>query len=923
MKPTPAGNDSLNQESKGIEVITTHLNTDFDGLASMLAAKKLYPEAWLVFPGSQEQNLRNFFLQSTVYLYNFTKIKQVPLDRITRLILVDTRQPDRIGRFAEILQRPDLDIHIYDHHPSAQNDLTGSVEIIRPVGATTTLMTQVIQEKGLELTPDEATLMALGIYEDTGSFTFSSTTKEDYLAAAYLLEQGANLNLISDMLTRELTAEQVSLLNQLLESATRHRINNVEIVVAKASIDIYVGDFAVLVHKMMDMENLNCLFALARMEDRIYVIARSRIREINVGEILLSFGGGGHPFAASATVKDQTLVQVEETLLAQLKRRINPQRKARDMMTFPVKSVQPRETIEHANELLTRYNINVLLVMDGEKLLGMITRQVIEKAIFHGLKNLAVREYMTSDLSTIEPEASIFQIQEFIIENKQRILPVVDQGKVLGVITRTDLLNILVSGPSMAEYLYDSRKAPHFVRKKNIGYLLEERLSKRIIEILKSLGEVADRLEYNAYLVGGFVRDLFLKFDNLDVDIVIEGDGIKFAQEFAKKYPVKLRYHLKFKTAVLIFPDGFKVDVATARSEYYESPAALPIVEMSSIKMDLYRRDFTINTLAVKLNPRHYGILIDFFGAQKDLKERTIRVLHNLSFVEDPTRAFRAVRFEQRFGFKIGKLTANLVQNAIRIGGIEKLAPKRIFTELQLILSQEEPLPIIKRLNELKLLSAIHPELSFTSKEEQVFGEIRTVLSWFDLLYLNEPYEKWIVYTLALTISVAHISEFRQRLGLPKRVSGMLEFGRTEGEKLLMTFHKNPKMTRSEIYNLLSPFPNEVLLFLMAKTSKEACRKAISLYFTQLKTIQLSVKGEDLKALGLIPGPLYKNILNDLLEARLNQIVLTHEEQVAYVKNHPLVRERLKAPGPPKAPPSPESMVKRDNKEGLTPPAAG
>lgn len=886
MNSSPAGTYSETPEEKGIEVITTHLNTDFDGLASMMAAKKLYPEAWLVFPGSQEQNLRNFFLQSTVYLYNFTKIKQVPLERIKRLILVDTRQSDRIGRFAEILNRADLDIHIYDHHPSAENDIKGSQEIIRPVGATTTLMTQILQGKNIALTSDEATVMALGIYEDTGSFTFASTTPEDFQAAAYLLQQGANLNLISDMLTRELTVEQVSLLNQLLESATRQRINNVEIVIAKASIDTYVGDFAVLVHKMMEMENLNCLFALARMEDRVYLVARSRIREINVGEILLAFGGGGHPFAASATVKDQTLVQVEESLIAQLKRRINPQRKARDMMTFPVKSVPPDETIEHANELLTRYNINVLLVMAGDKLLGLITRQVIEKAIFHGLKDLAVREYMTTEFSTVEPEASIFQIQEFIIENKQRILPVVEQGKVMGVITRTDLLNILVSGPSMTEYLYDSRKAPHFVRKKNIAYLMEERLPKRIIDLLKSFGEVADSLDYNAYTIGGFIRDLILKFDNLDIDIVIEGDGIKFAQEYAKRYPARIRSHTKFKTAVLIFPDGFKVDVATARSEYYESPAAMPIVELSSIKMDLYRRDFTINTLAVKLNPRHYGILIDFFGAQKDLKERAIRVLHNLSFVEDPTRAFRAVRFEQRFGFKIGKLTANLIENAIRIGGIEKLAPKRVITELQLILNEEDPLPVIKRLIDLKLLQAVQPELILTQKVELLFGEIRTVLAWFDLLYLNEPYEKWLVYFLALTQPVTQFVELRQRLGLSKKAFEIIMLCRGEGEKVLMTLQKNPKLSRSEIYKILSSLPNEVLLFLMAKTNQEASRKAISLYFTQLKSIRISVGGEDLKNLGIAPGPRYKTILNDLLEARLNGKVLTHEDEIAYVIKH-------------------------------------
>jgi tRNA nucleotidyltransferase (CCA-adding enzyme) len=472
------------------------------------------------------------------------------------------------------------------------------------------------------------------------------------------------------------------------------------------------------------------------------------------------------------------------------------------------------------------------------------------------------------------------------------MLPVVKQGKVLGVITRTDLLNILISGPAMTEYLFDSRKAPHFVRKKNVAYLMEERLPKRIIELLKSLGEVGDNLGYNVYAIGGFIRDLFLKYDNLDIDIVIEGDGIKFAQEYAKKFPARIRYHLKFKTAVLIFPDGFKVDVATARSEYYESPAALPVVELSSIKMDLYRRDFTINTLAVKLNPKHFGILIDFFGAQKDLKDRSIRVLHNLSFVEDPTRAFRAVRFEQRFGFKIGRLTANLIENAIRIGGIEKLAPKRIFTELQLILSEENPLPVIKRLNDLKLLQAIHPDWAIPPKGEHLFGEIQTVLAWFDLLYLNEPYEKWLIYFLALAQPLTRFVDLRQRLGLPKKVFEFLTLSRNEGEKVLAILHKNSKLSRSEIFSLLSPLPNEVLLFLMARTTQETGRKKISLYFTQLKSIRISIGGEDLKTLGLIPGPLYKSVLGDLLEARINGKILTREDEIAYVKEHFLFQEK-------------------------------
>jgi len=300
---------------ESVEVITTHINADFDALASLIAASKLYPGANLVFPGSQEKNLRNFFLHSTSYLFNFSKMKQIKFDRIKRLILVDTRQKSRIGKFAELVDRDDVEIHIYDHHPDSEDDIAGDMEIIRKTGSATAILTSLIREKNISITSDEATVMCLGIHEDTGSFTFSSTTAEDYEAAAWLTEQGANHNVIADMLTRELTTEQVWLLNDLTQSATKRVINGVEVVFAKVIRDEYVGDFAVLVHKFMEMENLNLVFALAQMENRIYLVARSRIKDVNVAEIAFALGGGGHPQAASATIKNRTLIQVERSSL--------------------------------------------------------------------------------------------------------------------------------------------------------------------------------------------------------------------------------------------------------------------------------------------------------------------------------------------------------------------------------------------------------------------------------------------------------------------------------------------------------------------------------------------------------------------------------------------------------------------------------
>ena len=255
--------------ARTLEVITSHLNADFDAMASMVGAKKLYPDAILVFPGSQEPNLRDFFIRSSLYFLDFARSKNVPPEEIKRLILVDTRQASRIGKFAEAAASGEVDIHIYDHHPDAADDVHGSLEVVQPLGSTTAILTRLIKERGLTLTPQEATTMVLGIFEDTGSFTFASTTPQDFEAAAFLLSQGADLNMVSEIITRELTAEQVALLNDLLEHSTNFHVSDIEVVIARATTQEYVPDFALVSHKLMDMENIQVLFALAQMEDRV------------------------------------------------------------------------------------------------------------------------------------------------------------------------------------------------------------------------------------------------------------------------------------------------------------------------------------------------------------------------------------------------------------------------------------------------------------------------------------------------------------------------------------------------------------------------------------------------------------------------------------------------------------------------------
>ena len=900
-----------------MEIITSHLNADFDSLAAMVAAKRLYPQAELVFPGSQERNVRDYLRQSAL-VYTFQRLKNIDPAQVTRLIVVDTRQASRIGALAGCLANPGLSLHLYDHHPDAPDDLRGELEEVRPVGSTTTIFVELFRERGLTLPPEEATLLTMALHEDTGSFLFDTTTARDLEAAAWLLSQGANLNVVSPFIVQELSSAELAILNRLIESATTYNIQGLAVVVARIALPDYIDEFALLVRKFMAIENLNTLFALAVMGDRLYLIARSRVPEVNVGAIALEFGGGGHASAASATIRDLSLVEAEEKLVWLLHRYVQPRSLARELMSAPVISVPPETSLAKVNNILTRYSVTVLPVLDAERRpLGLISRRVAEKAIFHGLGELPVTDYMTTDFATLPPDATLADIQERIIERRQRFIPVVEDERVLGVITRTDLLNLLVKERAGAAGDPERDEQPSSTRRRNLNQVMVSCLSKEMIVLLRSIGEVAKEMGFSAYAVGGFVRDLLRQTRNLDLDIVIEGDGIRFAAELARRLGGVIRPHEKFQTAVVKLPDGFKIDVATARLEYYEYPAALPTIEMSSIKLDLFRRDFTINALAIALNPEKFGLLVDFFNCQNDLRDQQIRVLHNLSFVEDPTRIFRAIRFEQRLGFKIGKFTERLIRSAIKQGMFGRLSGKRFFQELKYILAEENPQPAIYRMAGFNLLSLFHPALKLDQRLKNILRETHRSVAWYKLLYRDEPFRQWQTFLLALTarLSVRQLLDFCDKFELIERDREELLKERVAVGKILKVMHhraladerapeaeggeaggtqghaqpagiEGPPFRPSEVYWLLKGLSTEGLLHLMGLLVRKSGKRAVSLYVTELSRQATHIQGAELKQMGYPPGPLYATILNHLLEAKLDGLVQNAEDEVAFLGQH-------------------------------------
>lgn len=873
-----------------MQIITTHFNADFDCLASMIAAKKLYPEAVMVFPGSQERMVREF-LKDSELSFQFERVRHVPMEEVERLILVDTRLAGRIGDFAALVGKPGVEVHIYDHHPAQPGDIEGHLEVVRERGSTTTIFVELLREREIPITPTEATVMALGIYEDTGGLTFSSTTAEDLEAAAFLMRRGANLNTVSDFIERELTPEQVDLLSELLQAAEPHMVNGVEVTLTTASREDYVGDLAVLVHKLKDILNLNVCFALVRMEGRVHLVARSRIEAVDCSAVAEAFGGGGHPTAASANIRDMTLIEARERLVQVLKETIFIVREAREVMQSPLKTVPQTAAIKEAAELMVRFSLNTIPVVEEGRPVGIISRHVAEKALYHGLGEEAVSEFMSTEFATIAPEAPYHVLQELMISQKQKLVPVVDPstGELLGGVSRGDFLrmlheDLLKQPPLMEPHLGRSRRYPS---RKNVKGLLDERTPARLLELLEAAGRAAEAEGMSSYVVGGFVRDLLLRIENSDVDIVVEGDGLKVARRLGEMLGARVSPHEQFGTAVLILPDGFRMDVASARVEYYEYPAAPPVVEQSSLKHDLFRRDFTINTLAVKLNGRDAFHLVDFFGGQRDLKERTIRVLHNLSFVEDPARVFRAIRFEQRFDFTMGRQTLGLLKNAIARDCFGQLPSARLGTELRYLFDERQPLKIVRRMEELGVMRFIHPAISGDGERRRLLQRLQDAVAWYGLLYLElPPLERWFCYLVALLdpLETAEALSVGLRLGLSPSHQRTLERYREQRQAVSALLERKPPPRPSELFRALEATAPESMLVLMARAEDEDARRWLAYCLTTARTTRPAIGGEDLKALGLEPGPKFKEILEEVRSRRIDGELKTREQELAFVR---------------------------------------
>jgi len=896
-----------------VELILCHQTVDFDALGAAVGLARLHSGAKIVLAGGAHPGVRNFL---ALYRDEFPLLERrsVAANQIQQLHIVDAQRRDRLGPLADWLDLPQLQaIALYDHHLESDCDLPYTSRQVEAVGATTTLIVEHLQAAARQLTPPEATVMALGIHVDTGSLSFPQTSARDARALAWLLEQGASCTEIAEYREQSLSPLLQHLLAEALERRHSRQVSGYRLAWVLLETPDFVPGLSSLTEQLIDLIDCQALLVAVqyrRQPDglgRLNVIGRSRLPQTNLNALFAPYGGGGHAQAASLSLRDVEGEAILAELVAALSAQIPPPLTARDLMSSPVRTIRPETTIGDAQRLLLRYGHSGLSVVDeAGRLVGIISRRDLDIALHHGFQHAPVKGYMSRNLKTITPETTLPEIEALMVTYDVGRLPVLEGNTLLGIVTRTDVLRH--RHPREPEAAEPAQELYAHCLRANPRSLITPALS----HFLQHAAAAASERGWHLYLVGGAVRDLLLQTEQeaasplplQDLDLVVDGfhrtaetgAGVELAKELRQRYPAaRLEVHGAFQTAALLWhrdPElgSLAVDIATARTEFYPYPAANPEVEASSIRQDLYRRDFTINALALRLTPPREGELLDFFGGRLDLRSRQIRVLHANSFIEDPTRIYRAVRFAVRLGFQLEAQTESYIRYAIASGVYEQLrvgdrqAPAlttRLKRELKYILQAPHWRPALRLLATLGALDCLHPALELTPRLEWQLRGLDRVLRRLafgaesgesgvgsrEAAFSLPPHWQLRLELLIASLPPPERAPLAERLQLTadsiRRLGALAQLQADIASTLPRCDRPSAIVQQLRAYKLAD-------LALLTVRSPRPLRRQLWRYLTHWAHIRAPLNGNDLRQLGYPPGPHYRLMLDDLLAATLD-----------------------------------------------------
>ncbi|MEL7039072.1 MAG: CBS domain-containing protein [Cyanobacteria bacterium J06592_8] len=913
-----------------MHLILCHTTVDFDALGAAVGLSRLYPGSQIVLTGGCHPGVRDFL---ALHRDEFPLIERrsVNPEQIRFLSIVDTQSRERLGKASEWFDLPNLsEITVFDHHPDSELTIPATCTHIESVGATTTLVVEKLQRaepRKRELTAAEATVMALGIHVDTGSLTYLGTTARDALALAWLMQKGVSLQVIADYIEPGFSPQLKVLLTLALEQLHQVEVHGYQVAWVLLETEDYVPGLSSLASQLLEITESDgfLLGNLQKNENKstesLTIIGRSRIEKTNLSQLFQPFGGGGHAQAAAVVIRDTYPEEKLAEIVTAFKAQIPHPPVARELMSSPVRTIRPETTIAEANRILLRYGHSGLSVVDEQdQLVGIISRRDLDIALHHGFSHAPVKGYMTPQLKTIQPDTTLPEIESLMVTYDIGRLPVLEGNNLVGIVTRTDVLRLLHQQQrSQQQFNQQNISGSRF---DSIQEQLEQRLSPPLLKLLNQLAELTQDRGWQLYLVGGGVRDLLLSEPQktlflTDIDLVVDGchqslnisnndqnytqnpAAVELATALQKIYSnARLEVHGQFQTAALLWHndpilESLWIDIATARTEFYPYPAANPEVEASSIRQDLYRRDFTINALALRLTQPAQGELLDFFGGVNDLQNRQIRVLHANSFIEDPTRIYRAVRFAVRLGFELELQTKNYIQYAINSGVYESLRSQkslvnqrfpaletRLKSELKYILQAPYWEPALKLLGDLKALRCIHPTLELNP---ELWRQIRLVDRGLNRFDGEKTLTHW---QIRLEVLIAHLApEYRgdvaETLQLP--LESLKRLQQLESAKVDVINRISECQQPSQFYRLLTPY-ELIILILIAVQSPRLVRRQIWQYLIHWREVKPLLNGKDLKAMGYKPGPQFKQMLDELLVATLDREICDRESAITFIQ---------------------------------------
>jgi tRNA nucleotidyltransferase (CCA-adding enzyme) len=491
---------------------------------------------------------------------------------------------------------------------------------------------------------------------------------------------------------------------------------------------------------------------------------------------------------------------------------------------------------------------------------GAVGREDLDKAIAHGLSHAPVKGIMSSRVAAVPADAPLAEVQEALAGSADGRVAVLDGDQLVGVVTRSDVLRALGEQP-------EAEPEPEASLAGELAGLSD------LQEVFEAVAAVSEPYD-GVYLVGGTVRDILQGERNFDVDIAVEGDAIELARSLADALGGRVRAHRKFGTAVVLYGgEERRVDVVTARTEFYDAPAALPSVEHATIREDLFRRDFTINAMAVSLKGSDFGRLVDPFQGRRDLEAKTIRVLHNLSFIDDPTRIFRAIRYESRYGFRMDEHTQRLARGTIEMGLVGDLSSARLRDELIALLEEGDAGASILRLSEIGGGTAIHSHLAADEEAVRLLERLRE---------LNERYgtaiPAWrLAFTaLARRMPPDEVYGWLRRLKVQRRDLERIAAAVTVGPRLVERLGGD-SLEPAEVVKLADPYAPDAPLFALALEE----RPELDDYFRRLRNVRLEVSGSDLAEMGLGESPEVGEVLAELRRRKLNGQLDGRESELA------------------------------------------